>query len=365
MSGEIRTIETFKYGKFVAKIKAPNKLGTCTSFFTYWNGPKWYAERWNEIDFEIVPSITPDLTKGPVSSNIIFGDGEYREERHVYLPEFNPVDQWHVYEMQWHPDYVRWLIDGKEIRNTTKWDRAIKYLDKPQVLMMNLWTPDFPDWSAGLTDTDMPYEAQFDYIETYSYNHKTKSFDLHWRDDFDYFDEGKWLKSNNMAFNAQGTTFFDQQVSVEDGILKLKMEKPKIKEEVVKYYELPGGYRGERVRGERVRHPALYDNDTEDIHHDAHTEHHAEPVHHEETVHHGHHEEPVHHGHHEEPAHHGHHEEPVHYEHHVHHAEPAYTLGGHHSFDEQYYGHDDHGYGYDDHEYDYGHWDEHDFGHDH
>ena len=209
MSGEIRTIETFKYGKFVAKIKAPNKLGTCTSFFTYWNGPKWFAEAWNEIDFEIVPSITPNLTQGPVSTNIIFGDGEYREERHVYLPEFNPADQWHVYEMQWHPEYVRWLIDGKEIRNTTKWDRAIKYLDKSQVLMMNLWTPDFPDWSAGLTDTDMPYEAHFDYVETYSYNHKTKNFDLHWRDDFDYFDEGKWLKSNNMAFNTYGTTFFD------------------------------------------------------------------------------------------------------------------------------------------------------------
>ena len=36
-SGEIKTVETFKYGKFVAKIKAPNKPGTCTSFLTYWN----------------------------------------------------------------------------------------------------------------------------------------------------------------------------------------------------------------------------------------------------------------------------------------------------------------------------------------
>ena len=75
LSGEVKTIETFKYGKFVAKIKAPNKLGTCTSFFTYWNGPKWYPERWNEIDFEIVPSISADSLKGPVSTNIIFGDG--------------------------------------------------------------------------------------------------------------------------------------------------------------------------------------------------------------------------------------------------------------------------------------------------
>ena len=56
-SGEIKTRETFKYVKFVAKIKAPNKPGTCVSFFTYWNGPKWVPEKWNELDFEIVPSV--------------------------------------------------------------------------------------------------------------------------------------------------------------------------------------------------------------------------------------------------------------------------------------------------------------------
>ena len=56
-SGEIKTREQFKFGKFVAKIKAPNKPGTCLSFFTYWNGPKWTPEKWNELDFEIVPSV--------------------------------------------------------------------------------------------------------------------------------------------------------------------------------------------------------------------------------------------------------------------------------------------------------------------
>ena len=40
-SGEVKTRETFKYGKFVARIQGDNKLGTVTSFFTYWNGPNW------------------------------------------------------------------------------------------------------------------------------------------------------------------------------------------------------------------------------------------------------------------------------------------------------------------------------------
>ena len=112
--------------------------------------------------------------------------------------------------MQWSPDYVRWLVDGKEIRITTKWDRAIKYLDQPQVLMMNLWLPNYEDWSAGFTEDKMPWEAEYDYVETYVYNKKTKNFDLHWRDDFDYFDEGKWVKSDNMGFTDNGVTFFAQ-----------------------------------------------------------------------------------------------------------------------------------------------------------
>ena len=44
-----------------------NKPGTVTSFFTFWDGPDWSIERWNEIDIELVPSITDN----PFSTNII------------------------------------------------------------------------------------------------------------------------------------------------------------------------------------------------------------------------------------------------------------------------------------------------------
>ena len=74
--------------------------------------------------------------------------------------------------------------------------------------MMNLWIPQFADWAAGFTDDDLPYEAVYDYVETYNYDKKTDSFDLHWRDDFDYFDEGKWAKSDNQGFTDNGVTFF-------------------------------------------------------------------------------------------------------------------------------------------------------------
>ena len=70
-SGEVKTYETFLYGKFEARMQPSAAEGTVTSLFTYWNGPNWTEAKWNEIDVEIVPSITAD----PFSTNLIYGDG--------------------------------------------------------------------------------------------------------------------------------------------------------------------------------------------------------------------------------------------------------------------------------------------------
>ena len=70
-SGEVMTHETYKYGKFIAKIKGDDKLGTCTSFFTFWKGDSsesWNRGGWSEIDVEIVPS----ANSGTFSTNIIW-----------------------------------------------------------------------------------------------------------------------------------------------------------------------------------------------------------------------------------------------------------------------------------------------------
>jgi hypothetical protein len=70
-SGEVMTHETFRYGKFIAKIKGDDKLGTCTSFFTFWKGDSnesWSRYGWSEIDVELVPS----AYHGTLSTNIIW-----------------------------------------------------------------------------------------------------------------------------------------------------------------------------------------------------------------------------------------------------------------------------------------------------
>lgn len=70
-SGEIRTREPFRYGKFRAKIEGSGQKGTITSLFTFWNGQSdlpWSVREWEEIDVEIVPSVE----ENPFYMNLIY-----------------------------------------------------------------------------------------------------------------------------------------------------------------------------------------------------------------------------------------------------------------------------------------------------
>ena len=187
-SGAVTGYEKFTYGKFITRMKAPNKKGTVSSFFTYWNGPDFYSNGWNELDIEIVPSIE----KNPLSMNIIYGDDKSKRETHDYMRNFDPKDDWHIYEMAWTPEFIAWSIDNKEVRRVNSGDPSISHMKKGQSIMMNFWTPTFESWGKGFDAADMPWYVHYDYVEAHVWNNETSGFDFHWRDDFEHLDAHKW-----------------------------------------------------------------------------------------------------------------------------------------------------------------------------
>ena len=218
-SGSVSSFEKFQYGKFVTRMKSPDKMGTVSSFFTYWDGPNFTPGEWNEMDIEIVPSVGGN----PFSMNMIYGDGEDKLESHNYAHDFNPKDEWHTYEMEWTPEYVSWAVDGKEVRHSTRHDSAVTHMDKPQSLRMNFWTPTFHSWGKGLDPVDMPWYLLYDYVEVYTWDPATEDFVFHWRDDFNSFDVGRWHRASG-SFAANSSTFHPANAYTEDGALVLKME---------------------------------------------------------------------------------------------------------------------------------------------
>jgi len=91
-------------------MKGDNKLGTCTSFFTFWKGDaseNWHESKWSEIDIELVPS----ATHGTYSTNIIY-EWKQMSPHQLDRANVNPLDDWQYYEFQWTPDYISFLYNG-------------------------------------------------------------------------------------------------------------------------------------------------------------------------------------------------------------------------------------------------------------
>ena len=106
---EVKSQETFQYGRFETRMKAQNALGTVQSFFLYWDGPNWQENQWNEIDIEIVPTTYPQ----GFSRNLIYGDGQSKKEDQGGLAyKSGGLADWHVYALEWTPTRVSWFVDN-------------------------------------------------------------------------------------------------------------------------------------------------------------------------------------------------------------------------------------------------------------
>ncbi len=112
---ELYSKETFKYGRFEAKMKMACAPGCISSMFLYYNNSdKGGTYQWNELDIEVLGKNTKAF-----QSNIITGkkNAQVTTEKIHSLP-FAVNDGYHVYVMEWTPDYVSWSIDDVEMRRT-------------------------------------------------------------------------------------------------------------------------------------------------------------------------------------------------------------------------------------------------------
>lgn len=168
-SGSVSTFEKFTYGKVVASMKAPNEKGTVSSIFTYWDGPGFYSGGWNEIDLNVVPSVSGT----PLSTNVVYGDGHKKHEDHAYSGSNSLNNDWHTYAFEWTPEYIAWFVDDREVRRIEAGhDEAVNFLHKESTLRLNFWTPTFHEWAEGFNPSDMPWFVLFDYVEFFNWSNE-------------------------------------------------------------------------------------------------------------------------------------------------------------------------------------------------
>ena len=213
---ELRTVDSFLYGRFDARFKPAQGDGLVSSFFTYNDDNP--NTPWAEIDVEVL---------GVYSNVVDFNTITRGQASHIrqHYVDFNPHLDFHAYSFEWTPEYVAWFIDDIEVYRQTGSHVDSLYLS--QKIMMNIWNPVYADWVGAWNPDIIPRFSYYDYVSYSEYtpgegdSGTDSNFTFSWRDDFDSFDNNRWEKSNDHTWGGNQSLFIDDNIFFENGNLIL------------------------------------------------------------------------------------------------------------------------------------------------
>ncbi|KAL2158139.1 hypothetical protein VTH06DRAFT_4707 [Thermothelomyces fergusii] len=158
------------YGKVKARLKTSRGAGVVTAFILF-------SDVKDEIDYEFV-----GVDLQTAQTNYYFqGIPDYSNSGNITVSG-NTYDEFHEYEIDWTPDEIRWLVDGKVGRvkkRSETWNATANQWDYPQTpsrVQISLWPGGLEsnakgtiDWAGGVIDWNSPE------IQTYGYYFATFS----------------------------------------------------------------------------------------------------------------------------------------------------------------------------------------------
>ena len=244
--GELRTDQTFQYGRFETRMKAAPGSGVVNSFFLYrdyWAEGLSGAQHWNEIDIELLGRYNDKVT-----TNLIIQNQWDLPDQTVV--GFNPQENFHDYAIEWTPDYIAFFVDNMLIRYINNF--YVDSLYHPQQLMMNIWQPTSVSWAGSFDESTLPSYAFYDWAKYYAYVPGTgnagtsNNFVELWKDDFDDYDRDRWSKASH-SFDGNNADFTYANVVFNNGYMILCLTTPG-----------DTGYNGEPLEIESDQFPQLF-----------------------------------------------------------------------------------------------------------
>ncbi|KAI0120904.1 glycoside hydrolase family 16 protein [Hypoxylon sp. NC0597] len=181
------TITSTKYiffGKIDVQVQAAPGTGVVTSFVLQ-------SDDLDEIDWEWLGG-----DKAQVQTNY-FGKGDTTTyDRGAYHAVSNPQDNVYTYSIDWTKDYVRWYINGNQVRELKYADAkgGTRFPQTPMQIKLGTWVAgrsDAPEgtvqWAGGKTDfSQAPFIAHYKSITINDYSNGVKGAEKYvWADGSD------------------------------------------------------------------------------------------------------------------------------------------------------------------------------------
>src|SRR6266545_2512915 len=180
-SGEFRTkFNNFRYGRYEARLKAPNQNGNFINTMFAFRTPKY--QDWREIDVEV----TGDKP-GSLTTNVIWGNNQQawspgiEEPANQYpsgagampLPAgFNNRTAFHTYAFEWTAGVVRWYIDDVLVRVKMNGvgPNSLPVPEKSAKIMMNLWIFPSNGFGGDPSLNTYPMTTEYEWFRFYKWN---------------------------------------------------------------------------------------------------------------------------------------------------------------------------------------------------
>ena len=223
--GELRTINTYRYGRYEVQMKSAQGSGVVSSFFTYrdyWADGYTSSEHWNEIDLEWLGN-----HDDKVQTNLFIQNAWDLPE--LVDIDINPHEDFHTYAFEWTPSYIAFFVDEEMIRWVDNFyaDSMYHY----QKIMMNIWQSTNTDWVGQFDPDILPVYAFYDWVKYYAYvpgsgNTGTdNNFIQLWEDNFDFYDTARWTKATH-TWNGNNADFIHDNVVFQSGYMILCLTTP-------------------------------------------------------------------------------------------------------------------------------------------
>lgn len=175
---EIATRTYFPVGKglaFEARVWIDPSLpaGTITSLFSYvFRDLGGGNLQQDEIDWEFLSNKFVGSQMGQVSTNVykdeFLGSGQPAE---FGVPAATMQGVWNVFRVEWYPDRVRWLMNGRPV-----FQRFDRVPNDAMNVRLNFWAPD-SNWAAAYSSSlqgatsaagNVTYRYRVDYVRVYA-----------------------------------------------------------------------------------------------------------------------------------------------------------------------------------------------------